>query len=211
MLSFFYLYKSFKIYFEYRKRIKEVFSYNEGVNLKWMLVFLLGYLFYVISFIVLSPDSSPVFVYVPMLMYLFFVGFMGMKQNKVLFENDIKSIDVKDLDIEKDKELKERIGLFMEKEEPFLDDGLTIYQLAKMIGTNTKYLSSILNNDLKMSFTSFVNSYRINRSKELLLKPEMKHYTIEVIGEMSGFKSKSAFNRWFKEFTEVTPSVYRKQ
>jgi len=211
ILTLFYLYKSFKIYFEYRRKIKEVFSYNEGVNLKWMLIFLLGYLFYVISFIALDQDSSPIFVYVPMLMYLLFVGIMGMKQNEVLFEEDINDLNKGDFGLEKNKELKEKVLLFMKKEEPFLDNELTIYQLAKMLGTNTKYLSSLLNNDFNMSFTAFINSYRIDKSKELLLSLEIKHYTIEVIGEMSGFKSKSAFNRWFKEFTSVTPSIYRSQ
>jgi len=208
ILSVFYLLKSFKIYVDYKKKIKEVFSFNEGINLKWMLIFLIGYLLYVISFITLPPNSSPLFVYVPMIMYLLFVGIMGMKQNDVLFEKDIE--DINGVKGEERKYFKENVIEFMKEEEPFLNDELTIYQLSKMLNTNTKYLSSLLNKDFNMNFTSFINSYRIEKSKELLSNNETKKYTIEVIGEMSGFKSKSAFNKWFKYFTNKTPSQYKK-
>ena len=56
---------------------------------------------------------------------------------------------------------------------------------------------------------SYINHFRINSAKELLKNAEYEHYTIEAIGGMSGFKSKSAFNSAFKKITGYTPSEYK--
>jgi hypothetical protein len=58
-----------------------------------------------------------------------------------------------------------------------------------------------------ISFTSFINEYRVNKAK-ILLK-EKHNYTILAIGLEIGFKSKSAFNTAFLRFTGVTPSDYK--
>jgi AraC-like DNA-binding protein len=220
MLSIFYLFKSFRIYFSHRNKVKEVFSYDEGVSLKWMLLFLIGYILYVISFIVLEPDSSPFFVYIPMFIYLVFIGFMGNKQHQVSIDKIAdymeaplelstgKSIGI---DTVKRKELKAKLTNLMLELEPYVDSQLTVYQLAKQLGTNSSYLSTVMNSDFEMNFTSYINSYRIEKSKALFEDLENKNFTIEAIGQMAGFKSKSAFNRWFKEFTGETPSTYKKK
>lgn len=218
-LSFYYVFKSVLVYINHKNKIKEVFSYEEGVNLKWMLIFLFGFVFYVICFIALEPDASPYFVYVPMFMYFLFIGFMGKKQKKVSIHEAIiesgyssaeKDLEVSVIDDEKRHQLKEKIINYCKEKEPYLDSQLTVYQLAKMIGTNSTYLSSILNTDFQMNFTSFINSHRIEKAKVLLNEPSTNAYTIEAIGQMAGFKSKSAFNRWFKDFTGETPSAYKK-
>ncbi|MFD0964577.1 helix-turn-helix domain-containing protein [Pseudofulvibacter geojedonensis] len=41
--------------------------------------------------------------------------------------------------------------------------------------------------------------------------PEISNFTIEVISKMSGFHSKSAFNKAFKNIVGMTPSVYKKE
>ena len=61
------------------------------------------------------------------------------------------------------------------------------------------------------NFFDFINSYRVESVKEMLLNKEFEHYTVLAIGLESGFNSKTSFNTVFKKMTGVTPSEYRKQ
>jgi len=97
----------------------------------------------------------------------------------------------------------------MDEDKLFLDSSLTIHSLANKLNSNNKYVSQLINNDLNKNFVMFVNEYRINEAKKSLLDDSDNKLTIESIGYDSGFKSKTAFNRVFKQFTNQTPTQYK--
>jgi AraC-like DNA-binding protein len=72
-------------------------------------------------------------------------------------------------------------------------------------------LSSILNRHFHQNFFEFINSYRIAAAQDLLLQGPESNLNILEIMEAVGFKSKSAFNRFFKRVVGMTPSEYRDQ
>lgn len=97
----------------------------------------------------------------------------------------------------------------MTSEKIFLNSKLTIRKAAKLLGTNEKYLSNSINKLQNESFSTIVNNYRVEYAKELLVNSEYENYTIESIGTLSGFNSKSNFNSVFKKTTGITPSEYK--
>jgi len=108
------------------------------------------------------------------------------------------------------QEISDKIYKLILEEKPYLDPKITIYQLAKMIDTNEKYLSNYLNEIHHLNFYNYINQFRIEHAKELLVDPIHDHYTIETIANLSGFHSKSSFNSAFKKETGLTPSEYKK-
>lgn len=58
-----------------------------------------------------------------------------------------------------------------------------------------------------MTFTEFLNQYRINQSKHLLLQ----HYHVSAACYESGFENLSHFNRTFKKLTGENPKDFRKR
>ena len=94
--------------------------------------------------------------------------------------------------------------------ENFKED-LSLKDLAKKLGYHEKYLSSALSNLTKMNFREFLNSYRINYAKRLLLLKEAEDLKISEIAFSSGFSSINTFNRVFKEKTGKTPMQYKKR
>jgi YesN/AraC family two-component response regulator len=98
----------------------------------------------------------------------------------------------------------------MSSEKPYLNQELTISQLADQLQINSKYLSQIINEKQEQNFMDFINRHRIERAKELLLSPAYQYYTIQAIAEEAGFKSKSAFYTAFKKFTGMTPVAFKK-
>lgn len=108
-------------------------------------------------------------------------------------------------------EIIDKLEQIVSSEERFKEEGLTLDQLAKLIGTNRSYLSEAINSHYEMSFTQWINNLRIRAAKELLMDAAYNHLSIEGIAKTAGFASISTFNSHFKKVTGLTPSYFRSQ
>ena len=106
-----------------------------------------------------------------------------------------------------DEELMLRIRETMQSEKLFLNSNLKVADLATLLGTNSRYISRCINVCENRSFSDFVNDYRIEYAKQLMVKnPEMK---VGNAGTASGFSSEQNFFRIFKQATGQTPGDWR--
>ncbi|USD25896.1 helix-turn-helix domain-containing protein [Flagellimonas marinaquae] len=87
-------------------------------------------------------------------------------------------------------------------------ESLSLSELSALIGTNPKYLSQSINAKLDCNFVDFVNGYRVEEAKRLMLNPANRSFTLEAIGSLAGFTSKSGFFRAFKKATGMTPNQF---
>jgi len=211
-----YIVKSIKLYQLHLKRVEQEFSYTEDVDLKWFKWLIYGYLIFVVGLVIsnLFHDLwSDIFYTLIMLFYVVFAGYNGMKQEAVKNVKEDVSYKSEKSELETSdffKELKINLINLMEEEKLYLDQALTIHVLSKKLLTNSKYLSQLINSEFNKSFVVFINEYRVNEAKELLLNHDNDNLTIEAIGNQAGFKSKSSFNSAFKKFTGQTPSMFLK-
>jgi AraC-like DNA-binding protein len=104
-----------------------------------------------------------------------------------------------------------RIRNTMENQQMYLKQNLTIEEFARQVGIHYREVSSIINSEFNTNFFEFVNEYRVNRAKQLLLNPTCARMTILDILLESGFNSKSAFHRFFKRYTGMSAAEFRKQ
>ena len=90
--------------------------------------------------------------------------------------------------------------------------GCSIGKLAESIGCNTKYLSQIINDEYKCNFNTFINEIRIKEaSRRIMAGGEWDKLTMEAIANSVGFKSRSTFTQFFKQFTGMTPTEFKRQ
>jgi AraC-like DNA-binding protein len=104
-----------------------------------------------------------------------------------------------------------KIESHMSEHKPYLEGELTLTSLAGQLDIHPNQLSQILNEGLSENFYRFVNRYRVEESKRLLLDPAFAHYNILGIAFQAGFSTKSTFNKTFKELTGLSPSEFVKQ
>lgn len=109
---------------------------------------------------------------------------------------------------EKMSELLTRLEDLLRIDKPWLKSDFQLQECAKILETNTKYLSQAINDSYNQGFSSLLNELRIKEACIILNSEVSKSYTIEAIAHQVGFNSKSAFNAAFKRFTGVTPSYY---
>jgi len=98
----------------------------------------------------------------------------------------------------------------METKKIFKEENISLHSLASMISISPHVLSQVINEKMDKNFSDYINSYRIEEAKRLLLDPKSERLSILYIGYEVGFKSKSAFYQAFKKFTGMTPMQYRK-
>ncbi|WP_321540614.1 helix-turn-helix domain-containing protein [Flavobacterium piscinae] len=96
----------------------------------------------------------------------------------------------------------------IETEEKFLDPELTIEKLAVSYNIDSKTLSNLIRKKHDLNFNGYINKLRIDFFLKLIRNGEHNKLTIFAIAEKSGFKSKSTFNRVFKEYYNQTPKEY---
>ena len=197
------------------KRIKEEYSYQAGIQFKWISFFVSGYIVFIICFFGLNPNASPFVVYIPFLMISFYFYFQRFNQNPIELQLSDKTFSKKEIQNGlpelKRKEILKKLVDFVEKNEIYLKKDLTIHDISKEINISSSYISNVLNQDLKCNFVTFINTYRINKAKEILLSSNYSNYTIEAISELVGFNSKSSFNSAFKQISGITPSEYKRK
>lgn len=107
-------------------------------------------------------------------------------------------------------ELYEKIKKLMEEDEIFIDPSLSLSLLATKLGVPPYVTSKCVNSYFHKSFPELLISYRIEKSKQLLLSSMNKTYSIEGIAYECGFSTLSAFYHAFKKLNGVTPSQFRK-
>jgi len=103
--------------------------------------------------------------------------------------------------------MKKELIQLLEEENIYLDPDLTVIDVAKKLGTNTKYLSAMLHNDMHTTFCSLINDYRVEKAKIMLQSTDDK---IESIGMSCGFNSRQSFCRAFFKNTGKKPTDFRK-
>lgn len=166
-----------------------------GVSIIWVAYSIGAYTSYIVGAL-----SFSFVLYLVVLLIIF-------KNNKqtTFFEEKEK---YQNKDIEKDMLEKIETGLStIVDKELFLDPDITLQKMAKELNVTKHILSQYLNDNLKKSFSTFINELRIEKAKEFL--QTKTNLTIEGIGYESGFNSKSTFFTAFKKHTGQTPSSFK--
>ena len=91
----------------------------------------------------------------------------------------------------------------------YLFPGLSIKNLSDKCGTNSSYLSQIIHEKYQMNFNTFINKYRIEEARQILIKQGDK-IPLKTLYERMGFSSYTRFHETFKKHTGVTPSFFLK-
>ena len=106
-------------------------------------------------------------------------------------------------------ELKEKILNIILIQQRYKDKNYSAKQLAEDLGTNTRYISAVVNVRFHMNYTSFVNKFRIEEAMALLVDKRYQDLNMEDISDMVGFSNRQSFYASFYRINGVTPRDYK--
>jgi len=84
----------------------------------------------------------------------------------------------------------------------------SLVELSETIGVSKSYLSRIFKIDIGISIWDYLNRFRIQKAKELLL---LTDESISAIAARVGYEDISYFSRVFREIVGCSPRAYRQQ
>ncbi len=158
----------------------------------------------------------PMWIGISILIY--WIGFTGINKSQEL-KKRIELRNKRILDFKKNglpennnKKLKgfNKIENHIKAQKSYLNPNLSLEILAKEFNLSEGYISQLVNKNSNLNFNDYINSLRVNDSKNMLANNQYNNYTILAIGLESGFNSKSSFYAAFKKFTGKTPVEYKK-
>lgn len=141
---------------------------------------------------------------------LYAVSAMLLQQNR-FFSYFQKKYPGSSVTSEKSDALLKSLQQQMEEEALYLDPGMSLSMLAEKLGVSSNVLSQLINSEYQQSFSDYINAYRVNKAKTLLVDPAYQSEKVATIAFDSGFNSLSRFNTVFKKVVGLTPSQYKKQ
>lgn len=176
--------------------------------LTWIfLVFLKAFSIITLSFTIFRISNilliiNIIFVYFVFQRYptLFLYGTMS-ESKKQKNKSYLEKIDTINLERE--------LNLLMNEEKFYCDEDLTLKRLSAAVEITPHQLSEFLNNHYSKNFNTYINTFRIEESKKLLLQ-NIRRNTLSIAYAV-GFNSYSAFYTAFKNETKLSPADFRKK
>ena len=160
----------------------------------------------------MQADLPHVYNYSLLLFLIFVLSFYGLRQQalpkqllveklRIPYEHSNLSDDVK-------KRIETKVMAYFENEKAYLNPELNMELLAQTLRIPKHQITEVLNTNIGKNFFQFVNTFRVDAVKKMLLDPKNK-FSIEAIGYECGFSSKSSFYTVFKSITGVTPVEFK--
>ncbi len=106
-------------------------------------------------------------------------------------------------------QLERQLRTLMQQEKVYRDPNITMPDVAKRLNLLPHRLSQLLNDNIQQSFPAFINEYRIDSAKQLIVS--QSQFSLEAIGYECGFNSKSTFFAAFKKYTGTTPAKFKER
>lgn len=130
--------------------------------------------------------------------------------SKLQKEDNVKKYSGSTLSEDQKISLVSKLEHLVQVDKIFINEKLSIEDIAMKLDTNSKYISQIINETYNKNFYNYINSYRIEEAKMMLRSELSDKYSILGIAQSVGFVSKSTFNVAFKRITGLTPTEFKK-
>lgn len=204
--------------------LRQISSSTEKNDLIWLKYFLLILvLIMLVWFNLVFFNLEYLIQFTPFLYLLnvFFLAYFSLQQ-KEIFDfskselNELSSIQIYKKDSPKRvsgnrlNELDEKLRILTESEKVYLENDLSLPKLAKRLEASCNVTSFVINELYQDNFYNFINKYRIEEAKKLLLSDKYNQLNVLGIAYESGFNSKTTFNTTFKKHTGMSPTEFVK-
>lgn len=227
IFSFIFIILSLKFVIKIKKEIGDNFSSFEFTEFRWayfFVIILASSLFSTIAFLIIlmffeiytnsNQELSTLLFAIMDLMFQYILIIYGLKHK--YFQNLYREFSSKrkknssENSFEKNEleNIVSSLDHYVTETKSYTKSNFSLTDASVAINIHPKKVSTALNSIKSQNFNTYINQFRVEHAKKLLEENASLDYTIEGIGNLVGFNSKSVFYREFKRNTGKTPSKY---
>lgn len=213
-----YLLGSVKVARAYNSALEEEYSTTDRLTADWiihfqrlwvllfvipMVLYFLNYIWPIFDMLTLAGVAGVAIVLLSVIFNLNLLkqAYVNLPEVKVSKSNVPKGLPADEQKVALDQLLST-----LQKDKVYLDDGLTLSDLADLMKMKPAELTELIKVSDYENFYDLINSHRIEEVKAELINSDEQ---VIQLAYQSGFRSKSTFNKIFKEKTGLTPKAYR--
>ncbi len=141
----------------------------------------------------------------------FFIGSLGARQKvinpDVEEQNNDEAVQLLDPTVNEQEVLMNKILSEFRENKLYLNSELTLHDVAKIVGSNRTYLSTIINQKFNQNFCAFVNGFRVKELERLVL--ENPDYVLDQYVLLCGFGSVNSMKRSVAAISGMSFSDFR--
>jgi AraC-like DNA-binding protein len=220
-----YYYNGFKKLIRFSHQATQLKDDTEEVRVWINALIIIFYTSTVISFFpaLLKYDTTTA-GFIPLISspYFIFIVYTLLRKPDIFFKIrqtalKLEAFEIPDQDkkiehlAEKYTELSDRMHREVIKRSLFKDPDISLSKLADILDTKPYVITWIIKNHYNETFYNYINGLRIEEAKKILSDVAYKNYTIDYIGQLVGFNSKSVFYAAFRKTTGETPTQFSKR
>ncbi|MEQ3696299.1 MAG: helix-turn-helix transcriptional regulator [Pseudomonadales bacterium] len=218
--TFIYLGTALRLHARHRRKLMEQYAEIEQRSMDWFKVILilwgLAWLMYAAKFAstFVGINLHIVGAVLPVVESLILLLFthLAIRQTEVQPPaekvRELQAERVSALSSDQMQQIANRLSTSMTSDKLFTDEELSLNRLAKHVEVSENYISETLSQCLNTNFYHFVNSYRVEAAKQMLISSDK---LVSTIAYEVGFKSKSTFNSAFKKLAGTTPTAFKSE
>lgn len=194
------------IVYEHRRDLPAVGQRRSVRRLRWLIAFMI--VFVAAQFARLAfPASNWLFDLVPLIGTL---GITAFVISVIVGSRTLKALVEPPLDGRREPAIEAALTAFCSDRARFTDPELNLESLAMFLQLPERKLAAYLMATRGQGFREWLKTRRIEWASRLLRDANERRTSIEAIGLMSGFASRSAFYEAFKSVHGMTPAAFRK-
>jgi len=218
LFTFAYLIAALRLHAKHRKQLMDKYSSIEQRSMDWFRIVLI---LWGLAWFIYAANYASTFLgfrwfaagsLLSLFEFVVLVSFTHLALNQSEFSESEKTetqkVQTREAVISDNKmqQIADKLSSVMAEKELFRDEDLSLNSLSTTVSVSENYISETLSQFMKINFFQFVNSYRVEEAKKLLMNSDM---LVSTIAYEVGFKSKSTFNSAFKKIVGATPTVYK--
>lgn len=212
-----------------KKKVENFYSNIKGKLLdwvKWVAIYVVVFnIIMMFSSLFFSKEFDNNWVIPAMssmnVIFIFWVALSGFRQTQIEFSDIDKNLEKSNVETQKKEILNiesnvldadfEKIKIYLSSEKSFKNPQLNLASLANELHFSQRKLSNLINEKANLNFNKFINQYRIEEAKALLVDENYTHLNMLGIAYEVGFNSKATFYAVFKQMTGTTPNKFQKE
>lgn len=130
------------------------------------------------------------------------------RKNTLTFLTPVVKYSNRKINHEKASSIANKLDTLFKEEQIHRNPNLKLADVAHKLEIKPHELSQYFNDNIGLSFSTYINSHRIKTATQLI--KTNKIHTLEAIGNECGFKSNSTFYTAFKKSQGMTPLQFKK-